>query len=222
MKVLMLILAGGDGIYETLRDFWSKYMHTSDEIEAYFYRSDMNLSGNYEIRENTVYVKCPEGLWSVVKKLQMALQAFESRLDEFDYICRPNLSSFFIFDRYLKAIENLPRERLCYAVSNTHPFLFPSGCGFTITPDIAKEYMKNAPPIGCIGGDDVSMGELLTKMKINIITAPRIDITFEHHWPLLDNLEKDKTVFHVRIKHEINRYQNDLTIWKRLLKEIYN
>ena len=100
----MLILAGGDGIYETLRKFWSTYMHASDEIEAYFYRSDMDLSGNYEIRGDTVYVKCPEGLWSVVKKLQMALQAFESRLDEFDYICRPNLSSFFIFDRYLKTI----------------------------------------------------------------------------------------------------------------------
>jgi hypothetical protein len=221
MKVLMLILGGGDEIYETLRSFWSQYMHSSDEIEAYFYRSDMDLSGNYEIRGDTVYVKCPENLWSVVKKLQMALQAFESRLYEFDYICRPNLSSFFIFDRYLKAIENLPRKKMCYAVCNTHPFDFPSGCGFTVTPDIAIEYMFNAPPIGCIGGDDVSMGELLTKMKIRITPAPRIDITLDRHWPLLDKLETDTQQFHVRIKHEINRYQNDLTIWKKLLKQIY-
>ena len=222
MKVLMLILGGGDGHYQTLREFWETYMKSSPEIEAYFYRGDPALATPHEFRGNTLYVKCGDGYWDVVKKLQMALQVFEPRFGEFDYICRPNLSSFWIFDRYLKALEGRPREKFCYAVCNTHPCLFPSGCGFTITPDIAKEYIYNAPRIGLEGGDDVSMGELLAKLKIPIITAPRIDITLERHWPLLERVKTDPTLFHVRIKHEVNRAANDIAVWKRLLNEIYH
>jgi hypothetical protein len=221
MKVLMLILGGGDGHYQTLREFWETYMNSSDQIEAYFYRGDPTLATLHEFRGNTLYVKCGDGYWDVVKKLQMALQVFEPRFGEFDYICRPNLSSFWIFDRYLTAIAPRPREKFCYAVCNTHPCLFPSGCGFTITPDIAKEYIYNAPAIGCIGGDDVSLGELLAKLKISIITAPRIDITLERDWPVLNRVATDSTLFHVRIKHEVNRAINDIAVWKRLLNEIY-
>ena len=223
MKVLMLILGGGDGLYETLRGRWKTYMNSRpDEIEAYFYRGDPNLASDYEIKGNTLYVKCHDGYWHVVKKLQMALAAFESRFHEFDYICRPNLSSFWIFDRYLKALEGRPTKEFCYAVYNTHPCLFPSGCGFTVTPDIAKEYINNAPPIDCEGGDDVSMGQLLTKLKIPIISAPRININLERDWTLLDRVTTDFDLFHVRIKHETNRQVNDIIVWERLLNEIYN
>jgi len=223
MKVLMLILGGGDGLYEILReDCWGSYMNSRpDEIEAYFYRGDPNLSGNHEFRDNMLYVKCNDNSWNLVKKLQMALAVFEHRFHEFDYICRPNLSSFWIFDRYLKVMENKPREKFCYAICNTHPILFPSGCGFTVTTDIAKEYIHNAPPIACEGGDDVSMGALLSTLKIPVTSAPRIDITLERHWPLLDKLETDLNIFHVRIKHEHNRNENDIIVWKRLLNQIY-
>ena len=223
MKVLMLILGGGDGLYETLREFWKSYMNSRpDEIEAYFYRGDPNLASDYEIKGNILYVKCDDGYWHVVKKLQMALAAFESRFHEFDYICRPNLSSFWIFDRYLKALEGRPVKEFCYAVCNTHPCLFPSGCGFTVTPDIAKEYIYNAPAIGCWGGDDVSMGELLAKLGIPITSAPRINITLERDWPLLESVSTNSHLFHVRIKHEANREVNDTIVWRRLLNEIYN
>ena len=224
MKVLMLILGGGDGFYETLREFcWGSYINSKpDEIEAYFYRGDPNLETPYEINGNMLTVKCHDGYWHVVKKLQMALAAFEHRFHEFDYICRPNLSSFLIFDRYLKALEGRPTKEFCYAVCNTHPCGFPSGCGFTITPDIAKEYIYNAPQIGCEGGDDVSMGELLAKQKIPIIPAPRIDITLERDWPRLEALDTDITVFHVRIKHQSNRAVNDIAIWRKLLNKFYN
>jgi hypothetical protein len=223
MKVLMLILGGGDGLYETLREYWSSYMNSNpDEIEAYFYRGDPTLESDYQINGNIITVKCGDGYWDVVKKLQMALAIFEPRFHEFDYICRPNLSSFWIFDRYLKALEGKPVKEFCYAVCNTHPCLFPSGCGFTVTPDIAKEYIHNAPTIGCEGGDDVAMGELLAKLGISITSAPRIDITLERDWPLLDRVATDFDLFHVRIKHESNRSENDTIIWARLLNEIYN
>jgi hypothetical protein len=219
MKVLMLILAGGDGLYETLRSYcWATFMNSRpDEIEAYFYIGDPELATEHEFRGDKLYVKCSDNYWGVVKKLQMALAVFQHRFHEFDYICRPNLSSFLIFDRYLKALEDAPRKEFCYAVCNTHPIPFPSGCGFTITPDIAQEYIANAPPIGCEGGDDVSLGELLGTLKIPITVAPRIDITLERDWPTLQRLETEPGTFHVRIKHETNRAINDIIIWKRLL-----
>jgi hypothetical protein len=66
------------------------------------------------------------------------------------------------------------------------------------------------------------MGELLAKLKIPIVSAPRIDITLERHWPLLDRVKTDPSLFHVRIKHEANRQVNDIIVWKRLLNEIYH
>ena len=59
MKVLMLILGGGDGLYETLREFcWESYMNSRpDEIEAYFYRGDPNLDAPYKINGNVLTVR---------------------------------------------------------------------------------------------------------------------------------------------------------------------
>ena len=99
MKVLFLILASDSPIYSTLQNVWRAYISSRPEtIEAYFYKANPSLKTDYEFDGDTLWVKCPENLNSVARKLKAALKVFESRLDEFDYICRPNLSSFFIIE----------------------------------------------------------------------------------------------------------------------------
>lgn len=224
MKILFLILASDGGVYTELQKVWRAYIHSySDQIEAYFYKADPKLATEYHIEGDVLTVKCPEGLSFVARKLKLALKAFEDRLDEFDYICRPNLSSFFILPRYIKALESLPKTRACMAKEHLHPAVFPTGAGFTITPDVAKAILEHPFPQHVHGGDDVAVGGVLKEMGIKICDVPRVDITAVSHREARLKLVADNSkAFHVRVKHEThNRTQQDMDVHRTLLKLYY-
>lgn len=224
MKVLFLILASDGGVYTELQKVWRAYIHSYPGIiEAYFYKADPKLSTEYRIEGDILTVKCPESLASVAQKLKLALKAFESRLDEFDYICRPNLSSFFILPRYIKALESLPKTRACMAKEHTAPAIFPTGAGFTITPDVAKEILAHPFPQHVHGGDDVAVGAVLQEFGIRIQNVPRIDITaVAHREARLKLIADDSKAFHVRVKHETrDRTRLDMEVHRILLKLYY-
>ena len=120
MKVLFLIVASddrADELYSRLQYLsWRRYIHSRPgEIEAYFYKANPNLNTDFYIEGDTVYVKCIEEYPRLMKKFWLVLKAFESRLCEFDYICRPVLSSFIVLDRYLEHLKTLPRQNMCLA-----------------------------------------------------------------------------------------------------------
>jgi hypothetical protein len=219
MKVLFLILASDGGIYTELQSIWRQYIHSIPWIEAYFYKANPNLHEEIKIEGDILWVRCSEGLGTVSLKLKLALRAFEHRFNEFDYICRPNLSSFFILDRYRKALDNLPKEKSCMAKEHVRPCIFPTGAGFTITPDIAKAILADPFPQHVPGGDDVSVGSVLQKLGIKIRNVPRLDITNTVHWnTCLNTLHKDTSIFHVRVKHSpAERIKNDIQVMKKLL-----
>lgn len=193
-----------------------------DAVEAYFYKANPKLPEPSRIEGDTVWVQCPEGLGAVATKLKLALQAFESRLDEFDYICRPNLSSFWIFDRYLAALADKPRQACCLGVQNDRPVTaFPSGAGFTITRDIARAILAAPFQQPVPGGDDVAVGVVLKGLGIKITRMPRVDIVWPRDWPAVEKLAGRPEVFHVRVKHERDRLVNDFKIFEQLLGMFY-
>lgn len=226
MRVLMLILAsdGGPGdIYTRLQENWRRYMGTRpDAIEAYFYKANPKLVEPFRIEGDTVWVRCAEGLPYVAQKLKLALQAFEARLDEFDYVCRPNLSSFWIFDRYLAALEGKPREGCCMGVQNDRPVVpFPSGAGFTLSTDIVRAILAQPFQAPVHGGDDVAVGVVLKGLGIKITRMPRMDIVVPRSWPSVETLPAKPEVFHVRVKHDRDRLVNDMKIFDKLLDMFY-
>jgi hypothetical protein len=224
MKILFLILASDGGVYTELQKVWRTYIHSyPGQIEAYFYKADPKLATDYRLEGDVLTVKCPEGLTFVARKLKLALKAFEGRLDEFDYICRPNLSSFFIVPRYLAALESLPKTLACMAKEHLRPAVFPTGAGFTITPDIAKAILVHPFPQHVHGGDDVAVGAVLKELGVKIRDVQRVDITAEaHREARLRLVAEAPTTFHVRVKHEAqDRLQKDLVVHERLLQIYY-
>lgn len=224
MRILFLILASDGPVYTELQSVWRSYIHRyPGKVEAYFYKANPALEEPYKFEGDVLWVKCQEALGSVAKKLKAALAAFENRLDEFDFICRPNLSSFFIMDRYLEAVQKIPRERACLAKEHLAPGIFPTGAGFTITPDIVRAILADPFPQTVAGGDDVAVGAVLKKMGIKITNAKRLDITGKVHWEnAFATLAKDTSIFHVRVKHECkDRLELDMSVHRRLL-ESYN
>ncbi len=224
MKILFLILASDGGVYTELQKVWRAYIHSyPDKIEAYFYKAKPDLPTDWSLEGDTLMVKCPENLANVAKKLKLALKAFEHRLDEFDYICRPNLSSFFILPRYFAALADLPRVSTCMAKEHRISILFPTGAGFTITPDIARAIIIHPFTQHVHGGDDVAVGVVLKELGIKILDVPRIDITaVAHHAARLSLIKDNSKAFHVRVKHETsNRTELDMMVHAVLLKEYY-
>jgi hypothetical protein len=241
MKILMLILAnsgGKDNLYDKLVAIKRKYVHSSPFIESYFYICDENLENDFKIVDDIVYVKSKENYPYLWEKLYLVLKAFENRLDEFDYICRPNLSSFIIIDRYLNYVKNLPKSRYCGGLKfyGGQPIPFPSGYCFTITPDIAKYIILNKYIIANNHGiDDRCMGQILQIMNVDIV--PFDYLAIEYPWVYENNiiecaLEKE-TCFLIRIRHLLNentlfgtdvddRVEKDLSMHYKLLKKFYD
>jgi Rps23 Pro-64 3,4-dihydroxylase Tpa1-like proline 4-hydroxylase len=240
-KVLMLILAndgGKDNIYTKLQEVKRMYIHSKSNIEAYFYKADPTLEKDYKISGDTIYVKTEEKYPELWKKFWLVLKAFEHRFDEFDYICRPNLSTFIILDNYLEHLETLPKTNCCSGVIHYggQPIPFPAGYLFTLSPDVAKKLIYNNDIIPNNEGiDDRCIGFILDKLGIPIISNNYVDIsnTSIDYNSIVEKINKDK-LYIVRIRHFLeshsnkfgidipDRLQNDMFFHDKLLKEFYS
>jgi len=244
MKILMLILSNDGGprnLYSKLEEIKRLYIHSYTEIEAYFYKCNPLLESDYEIIGDTVYLKTEEKYPELWKKFWLVLKAFEERLHEFDFICRPNLSSFIIMDRYLQHLQEIPKNQFCSGLKffGGQPIPFPSGYLFTITSDIAIECIHNTIIENNEGIDDRCLGLILNEINIPISTFPCIEL--ENHFmyenedkliELQENLN-DPTIFLIRIRHIAcyetlfgsdyeDRTERDLTIQLLFLIKFYH
>lgn len=235
----MLILAsdgGKDDLYTHLQDIKRCYVHRFPEVEAYFYKADPTLSAEYEIKGDTVYVKTLETYPRLWKKFWMVLRAFEHRFHEFDYICRPNLSTFIVMERYLNYLKTLPTTRCCSGIphysekSNS----FPAGYCFTISPDVASSMIHTPIIPDNEGIDDRCIGMILQHLKISILPMKYVHISKEEDYDMLLSRIIEDDIFIIRIRHfsesylyqfgidSPNRLQDDLLIQSTLLLNFYN
>jgi len=233
MKVLVLILSSnGEPLYLELQKIWRKYMHRSAIFECYFYTADNTLETEWKLDGDTLYVKCPDNLEHVSEKMRLAFKAFEHRLDEFDYIFRPNLSSFIIFERYAQFLEGIPKDTHIVSVYHQRDWVTDgetkwlteqyqiSGAGITMTPPIASAYIKYEHTSTM---DDIDLQEMVQNsgMPIKYLLSPRIDILSPEHGSRLDYIKESSEIFHIRVKHHSDRILYDLDIQEKLYSMFY-
>lgn len=214
----MLILASDDmPIYKDLQSIWRAYMKTSPHIDCYFYKSDPNLENNAKLENDTLWIKLQENYDNVYEKTLRAFEFFADKFEQYDFIYRTNLSSFLVFDQYIKYCSTIPKTKFVSAViGNYENFIFPSGSGFTMTPDIILELIKERPQMTLV--DDVSIGKWLCTKHIPIHPVGRID--FIHDRTSLLEHVPIQNIFHYRVKNNDRRL--DIFIHSQLLKKYYN
>ncbi len=223
-KVLVLIIASEDlPVYSELQKIWRSYMHNDPEhIEAYFIKGDPDLSSLCEINGDIIWSRTPESLApGILNKTILSLEAFLPRIQqEFDYILRTNLSSFYVFPRLLNFLKTCPKKNF-YCGSDIGPNCFiGSGCGFLISPDIAEllvqhkdHFINNTTP------DDVAIGEFLKQQGIPLSLHTRINFLNLQEW---HRQKKNLNAFHFRIKNPCNlRLSDDIYIQTQLLNIFY-
>jgi hypothetical protein len=217
----MLILASdGHVIYRQLEDVWRYYMKSNPNVDCYFYKGDPSLQDDYILKDDTLYIKIKDSLDTVYEKTLRAFRYFENDLYKYDFVYRTNMSSFVILNKYVDYCESLPRNRFVSAVvGNYGSICFPSGSGFTITPDLVAELIHDNPQL--IEQDDVTIGAWMLTKCIPIIPVSRIDFIYDSNQSCIQNSEimPTESIFHYRIKN-INR-ENDIVIHRRLLAIFY-
>ena len=217
MKVLFLILASGGDLYDKFTKQWKRYMNSNPSCECYFYR----YSSVEELSGNILFLKGTENMHNLYQKTLDALKFFEHRLDEFDFICRPNLSSFFLFDRYLKYLEGLPKT-MCMEGSHLRygDIIYPAGSGFSFTSDIAKILLERQDKQFQI--DDITFGKVCKEIGVKIYNRKVIMITNSGFTKMIEDIHADPAIFHMRLKQPPYKLRwDDLKNYTALVDEFY-
>ena len=150
VRILMLVLASDNApCYVGFQTVWQKYMHTCPEIEAWFYKASLELPGTDDVvvdaATRTVTVRTAEKLEACHEKLVCVLRHFAPRFHEFDYLYRPNASTFSLLRRYVRHARAWPRANFYAGVIEEHfGIAFASGASFTLSMDLAAQYVAKA------------------------------------------------------------------------------
>lgn len=228
MKLLVLIISSdnfpGSNLvfpYKELQKVWSSYMHLDPEhIEAYFIRGNPELTAEFEVVDDVVWCKTEENVIpGILNKTIMSMEYLLPRIDEFDFILRTNLSSFYVFPRLLEFLKTIPKTG-CYCASGEG---FGSGCGFLLSSDIVKLLVENKNHLFNNSiNDDVAIGYFLRDKGIKLYPAPRIDfLSLEDWFNYRDKITSNDFHFRVKnLKHEL-RATEDLFIYSELLDVFY-
>jgi len=185
-------------------------MNLDSRFECYFYKSNMYLDKGYDLSGNTLQIKMQENRNLILEKTYKALEFFRPRFHEFDFICRPNMSSFFLFDRYIAFLESLPKGPIVEGVRvYSNNYEYPSGCGYTMSSEAAELILQCRSAQVLM--DDVTMGKNCKEMKIPLVWRKLYEVHGPSIDPAIEHIRETPSIFHLRFKsanrnHDIANY----------------
>ena len=234
-KTLVLIICSDNlPVYLRFQKIWKSYMNLDPEhFECYFIRGNPELSSEFLIDEDVVWSRTQENLIpGVLNKTLLSLEAFQSRLDEFDYILRANLSSFFIFPRLLNFLDQAPKQKFYCGIHHgygtpDHESGWVCGAGIIMSTDLIKMLIANKErfldlsPDDGLHIDDVVIGGFFAENNIEIKLSRYQEIYSLRKWVnVRENMPSD--VFHFRVSTPSHtRLKVDIGIHKTLLRLFY-
>ena len=228
IKVLVLIIASDDKpIYRELQKLWKTYMHSDPaHIEAYFIKGNPLQERVCELQGDVLWSKSIESICpGILHKTVLSMEYFAPRLQDFDYVLRTNLSSFYVFPELIKFLRTLPcRSCYCGALNMAYGLTFASGAGFILSIDLVRLLIENQKELFEIPifYDDLAFGIFFDRYGMDPIEAPRVDFESLNEWlDRKDLISEDH--FHIRVKNSDpnRRVEEDLPIHRELLKRYY-
>lgn len=213
IKLLVLIIADdSNSLYIKLQELWKYQMDKiqMSYIDYYFLKCDPTLDEEIKIVGNTFYVKLEESIfYGITYKTLKAIEYFSQN---YDYILRTNLSSFYRFDKLYDILKLAPRNNYYAGI---HGGDFVSGCGFIISKDIASNITKNIDKVWDpnIRYDDVCFGKyIFTNFPTSFHHIPRYDFVNQP-----SDFVIPEEYPHFRIKYYYDRDKNDIYTRQKLM-----
>ncbi len=153
IKTLVLVIASdNEPLYVELEKIWRSYMDIDPtHFECYFLKSNENLDVPVKIENKTIWCRAKEQyvLPGLLDKTVMSINYFKDSLDEYDFVVRTNLSSFWIFDNLLHFLNKAPKTNFYSGIIHGQGSDFCNGkgwvcgAGIIMSSDLAKSLISN-------------------------------------------------------------------------------
>ncbi len=223
-KILVLIIAcDSPEVFFENQKTWRSYMHLDREhVEVYFIKADPKLDTTSSIVDDVIWSKTEENyIPGILNKTILSMEAILPRLDEFDYVLRTNLSSFYYFPKLLEFLKTAPQTNFYCGVD--YYGWFASGAGFILSPDLVKLLVENKSHFldNMASFDDVLIGHFLRPRGVPIVPADRVDLTSIERWNSHDKNFADHFHFRVKNDHYHLRITDEVFIQRELAKMLY-
>lgn len=103
MKILLLILFSYSEIYNQMLEIQRNYIHTNDNIDAYFIVFNEEQSEEIQIIEDIISIKGKETYTNILYKTLKSLEyIFSNFLTKYDFVVRSNISTIINLNNLYK------------------------------------------------------------------------------------------------------------------------
>jgi hypothetical protein len=243
MRILCLILASDTAPeHVKFQALWRRFMTLNPQVDCYFYKAHPDLSQPTFLADRTLWIRMNDTFDTVYDKTLRAFEHFLPELSNYDFVYRSNLSTLVSFRHMLEFCADLPKTGCCAGVmggieanvpqsernSLHHPYSFPGGNGFLLSPDLVRRMVDDKEPL--VHQDDVTIGNALRRWGIPIREFVRPDFSgmnkawFVNNYDLLQPHERNdspkKTMFTYRFKSD-NR-NDDVEMMSSFIRRFYN
>jgi hypothetical protein len=234
MKLLFLIIASKNELYDKIKDYWQKIIDKKhDDIDFYFLYNDPSIETEYIITGNDIFFQEKETFIPGI--FNKTIRAFNvCNYNNYDYIIRTNLSTFFYIPQLLRFLQDADPTKI-YApfvkYSEKYHYTFPVGLCIIIHKSNIAKITANLSAITTKHKLDSYPDDILFGIIFNELNMP-YDNTIQSSLirsdeiynivPLQTRIFNTKFIFRNRDYHfyidEYGRQQSD--IHKRLHDEI--
>jgi len=210
MKCLVLIPTTEHKVFKKIemegqRPTWVNELGKNPDINILYYKSN-SLYKETHISQD--YILCPGNESRNILKKTLSAFDFIYKNFNFDFLFRTNISSYIHKEQFLQILNNLPSSNHYSGVPGTHHSYskktktpFCSGSGFFLSRDVLEICIKKSENIQKNLPDDVAIGDLLFREKIERSPQQRLDLSENIAYP--QNI--DKNHFHFRCKFPPDR-----------------
>ncbi len=222
MKLLVLIIYSDNlPVYQDHLKVWRMYSRSSPSVDVYF----MKLSKEHTqptIDEDIIYIPGIESYQNLPYKFISALEILP--FQNYDFILRTNMSSFWVFHNLFPVLEKQPREKLLAGELNGN---YISGAGMIFTPDVCELLIKGKEQVYELRKDepfdDVRISFFLHdthSIQYTQLHPRRYDILVPENG-LESKIPQD--IFHFRVKQTVKDEDRvyELGIMENLYKRFY-
>lgn len=220
--IFLIIDSDTHPVYNKNREILRKFLSRYDTIKYFFIRSDNTQNISARVCGDILYLQGTESFIPGI--LDKTVKAFEYCLAnfDFDYLVRTNNSSFWNIDILLHMnFESISAVEGVY--DDKH---FPSGCGMILPRNNVIQLVSSKHLFNYNTPDDVAIGEVMNKLNISLVSAPRYDLTSDNinatytQETITDIVKQHPSVYHYRVKGEPARI-HDNKIFKMLYNAVY-
>ena len=236
-KTLVLIIASDNQpLYNELQKIWRSYMDSDpNHFDCYFLKNKEDLEVPVKLDNKTIWCRAEEQveLPGLLNKTLISLNFLKDSLDNYDFVIRTNLSSFWIFKNLLSFLKTSPTKNFYSGIIHGKNWDFLDGkgwicgAGIILSTDLAitliehRDYLLNPNNWHGAKHDDTMIAQFFHDRNIQLSLSNYLEISsckdlskFYQH--------AQNNVFHIRVKTSYkNRLPFELKFHKFLLETFY-